>query len=78
MKVKNVWYIRKEKQSIEELEGVYLCAVHDIFFILRLLSCTAVNMMDNVLRLGLLGVICCLHHQLWRAETERERAHERN
>lgn len=61
----------KEKPSIEELEGgVYLCS--DIFFTLRLLSYTAVNMMDNVLRLGLLGVICCLYHQLWRAETERE------
>lgn len=34
--------------------------------------------MDNVLGLGLLGVICCLYHQLWRAETERERENERN
>lgn len=68
-----------KKSSAEELEGgVYLWLVHDIFFILRLLSSTAVNMMDNVLGLGLLGVICCLYHQLWRAETEREGANERN
>lgn len=73
-----MWRFKKEKQSIEELEGgVYLCAVHDIFFILRLLSCTAVNMMDNVLGLGLLGVICCLYHQLWRAEKERMRETDR-
>lgn len=64
----------KEKQSVEELEGgVYLCALHDIFFTLRLSSCTAVNMMDNVLGRGLPGVICCLYNQLWRAETGRER-----
>lgn len=53
--------------------GVYLCVVHDIFFTLRVLSCAAVNMMDNVLGLGLMGAICCLYHQLWRAETGRER-----
>lgn len=74
-----MWCNSKEKQSEEELEGgVYLCVVHDIFFTLRLLSCGAVNMMDNVLGLGLLGVICCLYHQLWRADTERERENEGN
>ena len=73
-KVKQTWCNRTEKPSTEELEeGVYLCVVHDIFITLRLLSCAAVNMMDNVLRLGLLGVICCLYHGLWRAETGRER-----
>lgn len=56
---------QQERKGAEELErGVYLCVVHDIFFTLRLLSCTAVNMMDNVLGLSLLGVICCLYHQL--------------
>lgn len=79
VRVRTMWCNRKEKQRVEELEGgVYLRAVHDIFFTLRLLSCTAVNMMDNVLGLGLMGVIWCLYHQLWRAETERERGNERN
>lgn len=40
VKVKKMWRKRKEKPSVEELEGgVYLCVVHDIFFTLRLLSC---------------------------------------
>lgn len=74
-------HLRRQRQESEKLgtaaepkqrRGVYPCALHDIFFILRLLSCSAVNMMDNVLGLGLMGVICCLHHQLWRAETGRK------
>lgn len=67
------------KTSVGELEGgVYLCVEHDIFFTLRLSSRAAVNMMDNVSGLGLLGVICCLYHPPPRAEAERERANERD
>lgn len=61
------------RKSAKELEGgVCLRIEHDISFTPRLSSSTAVNVMDNVLGRGLLGVICCLYHELWGAETERE------
>lgn len=60
------------------VEPTVLLVERDSFFTLRLRSCTAVNMMDNVSGRGLLGVICRLHHPLRSAETDEKRPKQGN